>query len=123
MPVKEIDATMFRSHVLDSPTPVVVDFYADWCGPCKQVAPVVEALAAEWEGEVMFAKLDIDASPEVAAAFNIRSIPAIILFEDGAPKAWSLGAKPGYLLERELGLAKRKRARVGDEKRRWWRRS
>ncbi|HVL90090.1 MAG TPA: thioredoxin [Actinomycetota bacterium] len=122
MPVIELDAATFRRHVLESTTPVVVDFYADWCGPCKQVAPVVEALAAEWEDEVTFAKLDIDASPEVAAAFNIRSIPAIILFEDGAPKAWSLGAKPGYLLERELGLAKRKRDKARGEKRSWWRR-
>lgn len=128
MAVRKLTTSRFRQEVLNSDVPVVVDFYADWCGPCKQVSPAVEALAREWDGEVAFAKVDIEAEPEVARAYRVSSIPAILLFEDGKPTHWSLGAKPGYVIEKELGLARRRKQQLrGDAPdgffsrlRAWW---
>lgn len=113
MTVQKVTSGNFRQEVLESDLPVVVDFHADWCRPCHAVAPVVEMLSREWEGKVRFVKLDIDRNPDVARAYRVSSIPAILLFEEGRPQAWSLGAKPGYVLERELGLAKRRRKERG----------
>lgn len=111
MAVRKISSREFRKEVLESEVPAVVDFYADWCGPCHQVSPIVEMLSEEWDGEVRFFKVDIDRSPDVARAYRITSIPAVLLFEEGRPQAWSIGAKPGYVIERELGLKRRARKR------------
>jgi len=111
--MQQVTSQTFRAQVLESDLPVVVDFHADWCGPCHQLAPVLEGLAEEWDGRVRFVKVDIDRNPDVARAYRISSIPAVLLFEEGKPRAWSLGAKPGYVLERELGLAKRRRKERG----------
>ncbi len=113
MPVITLTTANFRREVLESDRPVIVDFYADWCGPCKQIAPAMEAMSNAWEGRVHFAKVDIDAHPEIARAYNISSIPAVLRFEDGEVTNWSLGAKPIYLLEKELRLTTRG---VGGEK-------
>lgn len=113
MAVHQVTSRSFRRDVLESDVPVVVDFHADWCGPCHQIAPLLERLSEEWEGQVRFVKLDIDRNTDVARAYRISSIPAVLLFEEGKPRAWSLGAKPGYLIERELGLAKRRRKAKG----------
>jgi|GEM_PF-1430531 len=113
---RSIPTNGFKEHVLDSERPVVVDFYADWCAPCKTMAHVVEQLSAEWEGWVDFVKVDIEADPRLARAYNISTIPSLLLFEDGEVEAWSTGAKPGYIVERELGL--RKRARKDDDSKR-----
>lgn len=111
MAVKRVTSATFRREVLESERPVVVDFYADWCGPCKVVSPALEALSREREGEVKFVKVDIDRDPNLARAYRIASIPAVLLFDGGEVKGWSIGAKPAYVIERELGLGRRKESR------------
>ena len=73
----------FNEEVLASNIPVVVDFYADWCGPCKMLAPVIEALAGEWEGKVKIGKLNVDEAPETARNFGIMSIPTLLYIKNG----------------------------------------
>ena len=104
--ITQVTSETFRRDVLDSEVPVVVDFYADWCGPCKQIAPVLETLSDQHEGLIAFTKVNIDEEPEIAQAYRISSIPAVLRFDAGAPTAWSLGPKPAHLLEKELKLAR-----------------
>ena len=93
------DAT-FDENVKASDVPVLVDFWAEWCGPCKMIAPVLEEIAAEHPGKVRIAKLNIDDNLDVTRRFDVMSIPTLILFKDGEPKARLIGAKPkGALLE------------------------
>lgn len=106
MPVINLDRTNFVREVLESDHPVIVDFYADWCGPCKQIAPAMEALSETWDDQIRFAKVDIEAHPDIARAYNISSIPAVLRFEDGEVTNWCLGAKPTYLMEKELRLTR-----------------
>jgi len=75
----------FESEVLGTETPVLVDFYADWCGPCKVMAPVIEDLADELDGTVKITKMDVDANPETASKYGIRSIPTLVVFSGGRP--------------------------------------
>jgi len=102
--VSEVTARDFERRVLKAERPVVVDFYADWCAPCRRMSPVIERLASELEGEVEFVKLDIDRAPDLAAAYRVSSIPALLRFEGGRPTAWSVGARPGHVVSRELKL-------------------
>ncbi|NNG02377.1 MAG: thioredoxin [Desulfobacteraceae bacterium] len=83
--IKEIDDNGFEQDVLQSQTPVLVDFWAPWCGPCKAVAPLVDELAGEYSGKMDFAKLNIDDNPETPAKYGIKSIPTIAIFKDGKP--------------------------------------
>lgn len=88
--------------VREAGVPVLVDFYADWCGPCKIMAPVLDALAADHVGELLVAKLDTDASPQVSAALGIRGIPTLILYRSGAEVARQTGAVPRSTLDEML---------------------
>src|SRR3546814_13387897 len=81
----------FSQDVLTSSTPVLVDFWATWCGPCKMIAPVLEEIAAEKAGELKVVKLDVDANPATARDFQVVSIPTLILFKDGAPVKRTIG--------------------------------
>ena len=107
MAIATLTEATFGRVVLERDSPVIVDFYADWCGPCKQIAPAMEALSEKWEGMVRFAKVDIDAYPAIASGYNISSIPAVLRFEHGAVTNWCLGAKPIHAIERELRLTAR----------------
>ncbi|HCL67927.1 MAG TPA: thiol reductase thioredoxin [Gammaproteobacteria bacterium] len=80
------------SVLQDAQTPVLVDFWAEWCGPCKTIAPVLEELASEYTGRVAIAKLNVDDHRDVAEKFNIRGIPTLILFKNGEPEATKVGA-------------------------------
>ncbi len=103
-PVDVSDAS-FSSAVLSSKTPVLVDFWATWCGPCKMVAPVLAEIAADAGDQLTVAKLDVDANPETARNFDVVSIPTLILFKDGAPVKRIVGAKGKAALLRELSDA------------------
>lgn len=92
----------FESEVLQADTPVLVDFYADWCGPCKVMAPIVEELVGEFAGRAKIAKLDVDASPRTSMTYGIRSIPTTMIFDGGEPVAQMVGALPKASLKRGL---------------------
>ena len=92
----------FADDVLTSEKPVLVDFWATWCGPCKMVAPVLEEIAAEHEEKLTVAKLDIDANPEIARDYQIMSMPTMIVFQGGQPVKQIVGAKPKAALLKDL---------------------
>jgi thioredoxin 1 len=100
----EITEATFETDVLGSEKPVIVDFWAEWCGPCHAVAPVLDQIAQEREGELEVAKVNIDEQPALAQRYGVMSIPTIILFKDGKPAAAAVGAQPKGMLEKNLGL-------------------
>ena len=94
----------FQEEVLDSDRPVLVDFWAEWCGPCHAVSPVLDRIVEERAGELKLVKVNIDQEQELAQRYGVSSIPLIILFRDGEPAAAAVGAMPKGMLEQKLGL-------------------
>lgn len=90
----KITVSNFESEVLRSDQPVLVDFYADWCGPCRMLAPVLEEIAREYEGGVKVGKVNVDEQMELAQKFGVSSTPLLVVFKDGQPVAKSLGYRP-----------------------------
>ncbi len=104
MTAKVTDAS-FKSDVLDSSLPVVVDFWAEWCGPCRMIAPALEEISKEMEGKVKIVKINVDENPGTAGQFGIRSIPTLMLFKDGKLASQMVGAKPKGDLSRWIAGA------------------
>jgi thioredoxin 1 len=100
-----VTTSTFEQEVIKSDKPVIVDFWAEWCGPCHAVSPVLERIADERKDELKVVKVNIDEEQQLAMRYGIASIPTIVLFKDGEPAAAAIGAQPKTALERALGLA------------------
>ena len=99
-----VTESTFDQEVLESETPVLVDFWAEWCGPCHAVSPILEKIVDERNGDLKLVKVNIDEEQELARRYGIMSIPAMVIFKDGEPAAAAVGAMPKGALERALGL-------------------
>jgi thioredoxin 1 len=102
--VQSFNQTNFESEVLKSDVPVLVDFTATWCGPCKALAPIVEKLADDFQGKIKVGKLDIDDSPEITAKYGVRSVPTVIVFRGGQKSAQHVGLTTRDKLINLLGV-------------------
>ena len=94
MPALEVTDDSFSNEVLNSELPVLVDFWAEWCGPCKMVSPIVEELSNDYNGKVKVTKLDVDSNPQTATNYGIRGIPTLLMFKDGSAVDQIVGAGP-----------------------------
>ena len=98
----EVTEDTWDDKVLNSEIPVLVDFWAEWCGPCKMIAPAVHELAMEYDGQLSVGKLDVDSNPDIAMKYGIRSIPALIFFKNGEAVHTIVGARPKGALKKEI---------------------
>jgi thioredoxin 1 len=99
MATKTVTDDSFQSDVINASGPVLVDFWAEWCGPCRMIAPALEEISREMNGQVTIAKLNIDDNPDAPAKYGVRGIPTMILFKDGQPAATKVGAAPKSALQ------------------------
>ncbi len=90
----EVTDATFEQEVINSDLPVIVDFWAVWCGPCKMIAPIMEDISQEYDGKIKVAKVDVDNNPNIAVKYGIRSIPTVMIFQDGKVKEQVIGAYP-----------------------------
>ena len=103
MSTVKADKNTFQAEVLDASEPVVVDFWAEWCGPCKMIGPSLEEISNEMAGKVKIAKVNIDENPEIAAQYGIRSIPTLMIFKGGQVADMKVGASPKTALSAWIG--------------------
>jgi thioredoxin 1 len=101
----EVNEAKFDEMVLKAKMPVLVDFWAPWCGPCRMVAPIVEELANEYEGKVSFMKLNVDDNPKIATQYGVMSIPSLIIFKGGQPISNIIGYRPKPELKKSIDTA------------------
>ena len=94
MGVLHLDEKNFETEVVGSSLPVLVDFWAEWCGPCKMIAPVIDQLSVELQGKMKVVKINVDESPQLAGQFNVMSIPTLLIFKNGQPVEQIVGAVP-----------------------------
>ncbi|GAA1779983.1 thioredoxin [Actinomadura chokoriensis] len=100
-PITVTDAT-FADEVLNSDIPVLVDFWADWCGPCRMIAPILEQIAEEQDGKIKIAKMDYDANPQTPNKYGVMGLPTLLLIKDGQPVEQIVGAKPKRALLKDI---------------------
>ncbi|MBI1391238.1 MAG: thioredoxin [Alphaproteobacteria bacterium] len=109
MATKKVTDASFDADVVSSDKPVIVDFWAEWCGPCRQIGPALEELAAQYDGKVTIAKINIDENPETPGKFGVRGIPTLMVFKGGELRSTKVGAAPKSDLEawirKETGVA------------------
>lgn len=103
--ILELSSANFQSKVLNAPGTVLVDFWAEWCGPCKMIAPLLDQIADAHAGKVTIGKVDVDKNADLASQYNIRSIPTLIIFQGGQVKEQMVGMTSRAVLEQKLGLA------------------
>ncbi len=100
--IKDVGEKNFKASVLDSQKPVLVDFWAVWCGPCRMVAPIIDELSIEYTDRIQFAKVNVDESPRIASSYSVMSIPTLIIFKEGKPCEQVVGYRPKKDIQKVL---------------------